>query len=217
MQRYLVKPRRPDWSHCTGAVQTGDLVLFCTRGARPALARCAMLSGWDHVGMVVRAADGVRTVEVTSEGGVASWMLADRLEEKAVRRVAVRRLVEPLTAAQVAALNHFLGEARGRPYQLHTRSWARRLLCCTGALPAGAGKARGFSCSSFVAEAYAAAGVLPPGRNADAVLPSDLAASFGPAPLHPLQVVAADGLPTAAAPPPPFAPSFPFTPSATLE
>ena len=102
-----------------GFVTLRDLVF---RGAAP----------FDHVAMVLRTAEGYRTVECTGQG-IGCWVLQERLDDYIIKGVVIRRLQANLTNEMVDALNKFLQSVKHKPYRLNQNilsRMARTCLCC---------------------------------------------------------------------------------------
>ena len=82
--------------------------------------------------MVLRTADGFRTVECTGQG-IGCWQLQERLDDYIIKGAVIRRLRTALTNDMVRELNAFLQSVKHKPYRLNQNILGRMLrtcLCC---------------------------------------------------------------------------------------
>lgn len=114
-------------------LETGDIVLFKTNSCAACCTRTWTQGPWDHVAIILRTADGLRTVECTG-AGVGCYILQERLDDPSVSVAAIRRLqTVTITDARVANLNRFLQAVKDKPYRSAPCLWARQICadCCS--------------------------------------------------------------------------------------
>lgn len=110
----------------------GDLILFRTATTTACITRWCTDAPFDHVAMVLRTAEGYRTVECTGQG-IGCWVLQERIEDHIIKGVVIRRLQTALTNQMVDNLNQFLQSVKHKPYRLNTSLVGRMMrtcLCC---------------------------------------------------------------------------------------
>lgn len=140
--------------------QTGDVLLFRSKGAFPKLLRA--VSGrarFDHVGIILKLDTNVVAVlEATGNTGVGVCTWKEFLENewhKLYPELALRRVRFQRDPERLQRLQEWINEVIGKPYSLTVSQLARR--GSTG------GGQQEFFCSQLVAEALKVLGVIPRG------------------------------------------------------
>ena len=173
-------------------LSTGDVLLYRTNDLGATFNSCMQRSFWSHVGLVVRgnpevlrmlfptdymdvdhANDALCVFEAVPRRGVSLFPLKDRLARtiKTTRILAVRRRTgAPITSEQMAKLEAFMREVRGRKLEMASRDMVRALCC--GLQRSEHENWDEFFCSELVAEALQQLGVLQEEQlNSNDVLP----------------------------------------------
>lgn len=98
--------------------RTGDILLFCTKGARGGLVRKATASNYDHVGLILKFRNGdVGLLEALGQSGVQISNFIGFVREKwneQYSKIAIRHLESSLSKEKALALENFVKSALGR-------------------------------------------------------------------------------------------------------
>lgn len=168
---------------------TGDVLLFRSRGIGSQLIRSAGRSRFDHVALVLRLPEGLCLLEATGNEGVAfcfwNYFMAQHWQtlypELALRRVHFDR-----THDRLFALQEFCNKVVGKPYGLDARKLIRWQSSSGTINSDGSSQASrapvdsDFFCSQLVADALKAMGVLPRGKSSTRFWPGHFSAAKGP-------------------------------------
>mmetsp|Transcript_13679 Transcript_13679/g.19111 ORF Transcript_13679/g.19111 Transcript_13679/m.19111 type:complete len:618 (-) Transcript_13679:121-1974(-) len=174
------KRKRIQAEQISRIAKPGDVVLFRTQGALPALQRTVLSSDYDHVGIVVtkymskfknknfEVIGGLYLLESTNEG-VLTYPLRSRLRAwhlsgavMVIRRLAFGHKEKEVVYQQ---LQEFASEAEGKNYGLSPLKLLRRKASPTS-------QETTYFCSELVASAYQMIGFLPSSAAASTYYPS---------------------------------------------
>jgi hypothetical protein len=157
---------------------TGDVLLFRSRGSMPRVIRAASGNGrFDHVALLLRLDNGdVGLLEATGNNGVGvvEWkeFIANQWQslypELALRRVFIKRSPDVMRRLQ-----DWCGEVIGKPYGLTISKLRQRNSVSQG----GEDTNSDFFCSQLVAEGLKVAGAIPRGLSSTQYWPNTFSAS----------------------------------------
>jgi hypothetical protein len=180
------------YSQARSQLQTGDLLLFSSRGGFSAIIEHFTNSLWSHAGLVWRVGDNdfdrVLILESIENLGIRAVSASNRLNgtaaapapyEGAVLVARHQKLPQPLSPAQVLEMTRYGVDHLGFPYNPEELAKIAVRIAAGLAniiLPGHLEPTNSFICSEFVAKCYAAVGVdLAPDKEGY-MAPADIAA-----------------------------------------
>jgi cell wall-associated NlpC family hydrolase len=188
---FLAMTAQP-YSQARSQLQTGDLLLFSSKGGFSAIIEHFTNSLWSHAGLVWRVGDAdfdrVLILESIDTLGIRAVSASNRLNGTAAAPAPYggavlvarhRRLPQPLSAARVLEMTRYGVDHLGFPYNPEELAKIAVRIAAGLAnitLPGHLEPTNSFICSEFVAKCYAAVGVdLAPDKEGY-MAPADIAA-----------------------------------------
>lgn len=161
--------------------QTGDVLLFRSKGTFPRLIRAASGHGrFDHVALVLRLeGDALGLLESTGNEGVGLCTWEEFVQngwEELYPELALRRTFFPRSEETLVKLQEWCSQVIGKPYSLTISKLAQRSSVSAG----GDDQTSDFFCSQLVAEALKVLGVIPRGLSSTQFWPSTFSAKHRP-------------------------------------
>jgi len=156
---------------------TGDVLLFRSKGAMPRVIRTATGGHFDHVAMILKLDGGkLALLEATGNVGVSLVIWKEFLEHEwqlLYPELALRRVRFPRTAENLQNLQRWVRSVVGKPYALKFQSLRQR--------DSVGGNQQEFFCSQLVAEGLKVLGALPRGEFAsESFVPSSFSCQSSP-------------------------------------
>jgi cell wall-associated NlpC family hydrolase len=188
---FLAMTAQP-YSQARSQLQTGDLLLFSSKGGFSAIIEHFTNSLWSHAGLVWRVGDAdfdrVLILESIDTLGIRAVSASNRLNGTAAAPAPYggavlvarhRKLPQPLSAARVLEMTRYGVDHLGFPYNPEELAKIAVRIAAGLAnitLPGHLEPTNSFICSEFVAKCYAAVGVDLAPNKGGYMAPADIAA-----------------------------------------
>jgi len=167
-------------SRFTEIADTGDIMLFRSKGAFPGVLRAVAGGKYDHVGLVLKLAQGTVALLESTGGdgvGICTWTeFCQNGWHQLYPILAIRRVSFDRTPAKLTALQEWCTQILGKPYSLTIGKLMQRRSVSSG----GNSTDEAFFCSQLVAEGLKVLEVLPRGVSSTQFWPSTFSASHKP-------------------------------------
>lgn len=156
--------------------ETGDILLFRSRGAAPAVIRAVTAGHYDHVGLLLRfGPNNLLVLESTGREGVGVVTWKEFMEQEwhlLYPEMALRRLRFERSEERLDNIREWVLEVSGKPYRITPKKLMQRNSISSG----GEATDQGFFCSQLCAEGLKVLGVVPRGLSSTQFYPSSFSA-----------------------------------------